>query len=183
MSEQTNAQKIAAWRDEHPDERIDGLRLCDIIGTADLRYANLRDANLRGANLEGANLRGADLRGANLWGADLWGADLWGVDLRGANLWDADLWGGMPLSTPSGPGYLVPTPDGWRITVGCWLNKTLDDLRALIADEVKWLESAGEERERRRPILAAVLALAEAHAAYYADQLDAVVAKWGGRDD
>ena len=102
-----------------------------------------------------------------------------GANLRGANLRDANLWGGLALSTPSGSGYMIPTRDGWRITIGCWTNKTLDDLRALIADETEWPEAAGPERERRRPILAAVLALCEAHSVYHADKLDAVVQKWG----
>ena len=90
---------------------------------------------------------------------DLQDADLRNADLRGANLW-----GGLPIQAgSSGSGYLVPTPDGWRITIGCWADKTLDDLRDLIADRVEWPEAAGAERDRRRPMLAAVLALCEAH--------------------
>ena len=184
----TNAQKIQAWRVANPDTRLNEKLLLEILGLktlrgadlrgADLRYADLRYANLWDADLRYANLRGADLWGANLRGADLWGANLRDADLWGANLRDADLWGGLPISTPSGSGYLVPTPDGWRITIGCWGSKTLTDLADLIADKTEWPESTGEERERRRPILAAVPALAEAHSVYHADKLAAVVAKW-----
>ena len=110
-----------------------------------------------------ANLRGADLRGADLWGANLWGANLSGA---------------MPISTPSGSGYLVPTAEGWRITIGCWRDKTLDDLRALVAGD-DWPESTGAERERRRPIMAGLLALCEAHVVYHRAVVPALAAKWG----
>ena len=110
---------------------------------------------------------------------NLGGADLGGADLRGADLWGAGLRGGMPISTPSGDGYLIPTPDGWHITIGCWRNHTLEDLRALIADKTEWPEATGEERERRRPILAAVLALAQAHTEYHADIVQTLAKKWG----
>ncbi|MFL0711626.1 MAG: pentapeptide repeat-containing protein [Microcella pacifica] len=168
---------------------------------ANLWGADLRDANLWGANLRGANLWGADLRDANLWGANLWDANLWdanlrdanlrgadlrdanlrGANLRGADLRGANLWGGMPISTPSGSGYLVPTAEGWQVTIGCWRNHSLDDLRALVETDADWPEATGAERDRRRPILAAVLTLCEAHAVYHADKLAAVVEKWGAK--
>ena len=102
-------------------------------------------------------------------GADLGGADLGGADLRGADL------GALTFSAgPSGDGWLIrldaegkATVDGeWTISIGCWLNKTLDQLRDLIEDKVPWPEAEGAERERRRPYLRAVLALCEAHIAY-----------------
>ena len=135
------------------DARANGLR-------PDLRYANLRDANLRNANLRNADLRNANLRDA---------------DLRRANLW-----GGMPVQAgSSGNGYLIPTPDGWRITIGCWWNKTLDDLRDLIEDRVEWPDASGEERERRRPMLRAVLALCEAHIGQQPESIITdLAAKW-----
>jgi len=147
--------------------------LCDLLGTANLWGADLGGANLRDANLEGANLEGADLRNADLRGANLRDANLDGADLRGANLW-----GAMSISTPSGSGYLVPTAEGWRITIGCWRGKTLDDLRTLVAGD-DWPESKGDERERRRPVMAGLLALCEAHVVYHADVVPALAAKWG----
>ena len=84
----------------------------------------------------------------------------------------------MPISTPSGEGYLIPTPDGWHITIGCWRNHTLDDLRALIEDRAEWPEATGTLRERRRPILAAVLTIAEAHTEYHADIVQTLAKKW-----
>ena len=47
---------------------------------------------------------------------------------------------------------------GWKITIGCWANKTLEDLRAIVEGD-DWPESKGVERERLRPIMAGVLAL------------------------
>ena len=105
--------------------------------------------------------------------------DLLGTaDLGGANLWGANLGGAMSISTPSGSGYLVPTAEGWRITIGCWPDKTLDDLRTLVAGD-DWPESTGAERERRRPVMAGLLALCEAHVVYHAAVVPALAAKWG----
>ena len=161
---------------------------------ADLRGADLREvnlwgadlwgANLRGADLREANLRGANLREANLRGADLRGADLRGADLRGANLWGANLWGaewhGLRIDgLPSGQVTLMPTPDGWDLTIGCWQHHTLADLTALIAGEIKPPEARGEEIARRRPSWTAVLALCEAHAGMHPDVIAALAAKWG----
>lgn len=123
----------------------------------------------------------ADLSCADLLGADLSDADLSGADLLGATLWGANLWGGMAISTPSGNGYLIPTPEGWRITIGCWRHHTLDDLADLIYDRADWPEATGKERERRRPILAAVHALATAHAEYHADKITTLAKKWGSK--
>ena len=156
------------------------LRRADLYG-AYLSRAYLRGANLRRADLSRANLSRAYLYGANLYGADLRGADLCGADLRGAYLSGADLSRADLDSTdgfafdagPSGYGWIIPITGGkhdqrgqWRITIGCWRDHTLADLRAIIADEVDWPEAEGEERERRRPYLRAVLALCEAHLAY-----------------
>ena len=165
----TNAEKIAAWRQANPDTVLDYPLLCEILSLADLRYANLTNANL-----SDANLRYADLRNANLWNANLRVANL-----TGANLSYANLPGYLPLSTPSGAGWLIPTPDGWRITIGCWRDRTLNDLQDLIADRTEWPEATGDERERRRPILAAVLATAHAHTEYHAGIVPALANKWG----
>ena len=133
----------------------------------------LKTARAKGVrpSAPGANLRSADLRCANLRSADLYGANLYG----------ADLWGGMPIqAAKSGSGALVPTPVGWRLSIGCWQNHTLEDLADLIADRVKWPDAEGEERERRRPMLKAVLALCEAHIAQQPEGIIADLAeKWG----
>ena len=110
--------------------------------------------------------------------ADLSGADLSGADLQVANLSNADLRGRMSLNTPSGAGYLIPTPAGWKITIGCWANKTLEDLRAIVEGD-DWPESKGVERERLRPIMAGVLALCEAHAEYYSEIVSGLAKKRG----
>ncbi|MGC0144429.1 pentapeptide repeat-containing protein [Pseudactinotalea sp. Z1732] len=133
---------------------------------ADLRGANLRGADLRDANLRGANLRGADLRGANLRGANLRGADL------------RDAVGGILQITGLHPyqATLVPTCHGWRLTIGCWTG-TVQDLRTLIASDDDWPEARGEEVARRRPLLAALADVCDAHAAAHAADL-AAVAHW-----
>ena len=187
------------------DLRHASLRGADLRGanlrSADLRQANLRQANLRyadlfGADLRGSNLRDTDTRDGDLRCSDLSDANLFGVDLRGANLSDADLrgadlrdtnlrgadrWGGLSIEAgASGDGFMVPTPGGWSITIGCWSDNTLDDLRDLIEDRADWPEARGEERERRRPMLRAVLALCEAHIAQQpADLIDNLRERWG----
>ena len=50
------AEAIAAWREAHPNERLD-------LQKADLDGLNLRRANLQGANLQEARLQEADLQG------------------------------------------------------------------------------------------------------------------------
>ena len=144
----TNAEKISAWRQANPHTVLSAQLLCELLSLTDLWHADLRHANLSGANLRDANLSGANL------------------------------WGGMPISTPSGDGYLLPTPDGWRITIGCWSDRTLDELRDLIEDRAEWPEATGTLRERRRPILAAVLTIAEAHTEYHADIVQTLAKKW-----
>ena len=146
---------------------------------ANLSWANLRGANLSWANLSGANLSGANLSGADLYGANLSGANLSWANLRGANLSWANLSGALGGilridGLPSGQVTIIPTVDGWRIKVGCWGWGTLDALRDLIAG-TDWPDAEGAEQDDRRPGLAAVLAIADAHAAYHTDTLAAVV--------
>ena len=192
----------------YADLRNSDLRYADLTG-ANLRYADLRWCNLSGANLSGANLRDADLTGANLRDADLTGAnlrdaDLTGADLRGADLHDADLTGAdlrrcnlryahldgadlrgvepssiAAFTTPSGCGWIAPTPDGWQVSIGCWKFHTLDDLRALVeAPDTEWPEARGEECARRRPVLRGLLAWLEAHANYYAEGVAQLRERW-----
>ena len=149
---------------------------------ANLSWANLSGANLRWANLRWANLRWADLRWANLSGADLSGANLSGADLRWADLSGANLSGasGGLLGIdglPSGSTRLTPTPDGWSLRVGCWVG-TPDTLRDLIAG-TDWPEAHGTEQARRRPGLAALADLCDAHIAAHPDVVPALAEKWG----
>lgn len=169
------------------------LRYADLTGAdltgANLRYADLRGSGLRGADLSGANLRYADLTGANLRRCNLRDADLTGADLRRCNLRyahldGADLRGVEPLSiaafaTPSGRGWIAPTPDGWQVSIGCWKFHTLDDLRALVkAPDTEWPEARDEECERRRPVLRGLLTWLEAHATYYAKDVAQLRERW-----
>ena len=177
------------------------LTRADLSG-ANLRWADLRWANLYGANLRGADLRWANLNGANLIWADLCGADLSVADLRGANLRGANLRGanlseanlnganrvrasGGVLAIdglPSGSVRLTPTPGGWALRVGCWGDGTATygpaALRDLIAG-TDWPEAEGEEQDRRRPGLAAVADLCDAHAAANPDLIADLAKRWG----
>ena len=177
----TNAEKIDQWRSQQPGKRITTDIIRDVLGLESLRGADLCGANLRGANLSRADLSRADLCGANLREAYLRGANLSRADLTWADLSWAKLGGAITFTNlPSGDGRLIPTPDGWQITIGCWRHKTLDDLRALIADETEWPEATGAERERRRPILAGLLAMCEAQIAAHPDIVNELVRIHGG---
>lgn len=50
----TNAEKITAWREANPDERLTAAIIREVLGRDDLRNADLRNADLRGADLRGA---------------------------------------------------------------------------------------------------------------------------------
>ena len=149
---------------------------------ADMHGANLRGANLSGANLRGADMHGANLRGANLSWANLRWANLRGANLRGANLQGAA--GGLLAidGLPSGSVRLAPTPDGWALRVGCWGDGTAtygpDALRDLIAG-TDWPEARGAERDRRRPGLAALADLCDAHIGMWPNLVPGLAEKWG----
>lgn len=167
MNTKTNAQKIQEWRDAHPGTRLNQAALRDLVG-ADLTGADLSRANLLWADLSGADLRRADLRRA---------------DLFGANLSGADKWGGLRLDgLASGQVTMVPTPNGWVLNVGCW-SGTVDELEALASGDEGWPEAVGEERERRRPGLLALVPVLRAHQEYHHDKLVVVQEKWGNDDD
>jgi uncharacterized protein YjbI with pentapeptide repeats len=154
---------------------------------ANLSGANLTGANLTGVNLTGANLTGANLTGANLTGANLTGANLTGANLTGANLTGANLTGasGGVLAVdglPSGPVRLAPTPDGWSLRVGCWGAGTATYSPAALRDLIAgtdWPEAEGDEQDRRRPGLAAVADLCDAHAAANPDLIANLAKRWG----
>ena len=91
----------------------------------------------------------------------LYRADLREADLRGASV-------SHPLlscDTPSGRLTLVPLHDHWHLRIGCWTGTT-DDLRTLIAGD-DWPEAEGAEQDKRRPVLAAIADLVDAHIAYH----------------
>ena len=166
----------AQGRGERPNLRGADLTGADLTG-ADLTRADLSGANLRWANLNGANLYGADLRWANLNGANLSEANLNGANLYGAS-------GGVLAidGLPSGSVRLTPTPGGWALRVGCWGDGTATygpaALRDLIAG-TDWPEAEGEEQDRRRPGLAAVADLCDAHAAANPDLIADLAKRWG----
>ena len=101
---------IAAWRNEHPNERLD-------LSAADLHDADLREADLREADLTDADLTQADLSGAYLNDAELSQADLSGANLRNAHLLEADL----------SEGKLFRAELSWAVLAGAGLSAA--DLR------------------------------------------------------
>lgn len=144
----SNAQLITDWRAAHPREQLTTAALIGLCG--DLRGADLSEADLSRADLRRACLRGADLRGAYLSGTDHEHI--------------------MPINAgASGRGALYPQADGWRISIGCWKHRTLDELDDLLADRTEWPEATGAERDRRRPLLAAIRATCDA----FIDQMPA----------
>ena len=176
----TNAEKIAAWREENPRKTLNAGVLLSILEVAHLHNADLRDANLRGANLRCSDLWGADLRDADLRDADLRDADLRDANLRDANLRDADLRVLTVDGLPSGRVALIPTCDGWDLNVGCW-SGSVSDLEELIATNEGWPEASGEECDRRRPGLQALIALCLAHMDANTDIITELTDRWGDR--
>lgn len=77
---------------------------------------------------------------------------------------------------PSGEMILFPTPEGWRLHVGCW-EGTTDELRELIAGD-DWPEARGVEIERRRPYLEAALLLVDLHIANNPDVVTSLAERW-----
>lgn len=135
-----SAEAVRRWRTAHPGETLTANALREALDVS-LYRAALREADLRGANLSWANLYGADLRGASV---------------------------SHPLlscDTPSGRLTLVPLHDHWHLRIGCWTGTT-DDLRTLIAGD-DWPEAEGTEQDKRRPVLAAIADLVDAHIAYH----------------
>ena len=139
----------------------------------DFQGANFRDSDFRDATLWGANLQHADFRGANLLEADFWGADLRGVK------------GGILQVTglhPHHQAIMVPTTDGWLLRIGCWQGTT-QGLRDLIAKDDGWPSARGEQITQRRPLLASLADMCDAHAAAHTAELYAVIAKWGTKEN
>ena len=124
----------------------------------------VREAQGRG---ERPNLRGANLSEANLNGANLYGASGGVLAIDGL---------------PSGSVRLTPTPGGWALRVGCWGDGTAtygtSALRDLIAG-TDWPEAEGDGQDQRRPGLAAVADLCDAHAAANPDLIADLAKRWG----
>lgn len=155
--------------------------------TPDLWKADLSGANLTRANLCWVDLRGVDLHGANLYEADLYGADLRWANLHEANLSGANL-SGANLTRTAWDGFyvdgihpycclLVPTPNGWTVTIGCW-SGTVAELRALISRDDGWPEATGDQIAERRPRLMAFCDLCDAHIAAHPGVIDDLAARW-----
>ena len=158
-------------RGEAPDLREASLR------GADLSEVSLSGANFTDADLRGASLRGADLSEANLRYANLRGAYLSGANLRGANLSRA-AWNGFCVDgIHPYRCLLVPTPDGWTVTIGCW-SGTVAELRALISRDDGWPEATGDQIAERRPRLSAFCDLCDAHIAAHPGVIDDLAARW-----
>lgn len=172
---------------------------------ANLWGTNLRDAYMADANLTKANLMDAHLRGVNLWGADLTSANLLGAnlmdaDLTNANLTDADLTGANLTYSTGGvaqinnlypyPATLQPTPNGWYVrlqpTLSGWYVLAsgwcgpLEELREITTsnNDDDWPEALGEECERRRPLLQAILSVFDAHVANHPDIINELNDLW-----
>lgn len=163
-------------RGKTPDMHGADLSGADLY-EADLRGANMRRADLHVADLHVADLRGADLRGVDLRGADLSWVDLRGVDLHEANLCGA-LWDGLCIDgVHPYRCLLVPSPDGWEVTVGCW-SGTVTQLRCLIASDDGWPEATGDQISERRPLLSAFCDLCDVHMAAHPGVIDDLAARW-----
>lgn len=140
------------------------------LARANLAHAKMRYANLYGANLTNANVTRTNLVGATLRGAYLYGANLTGVVLRGADLRNVTMTGLFLDGLPSGDLMFTPTPDGWRLTIGCWFGTT-EELRAMISNDDGWPEAEGEDIDIRRPMLEAAATMCDAYAAAHPDDL------------
>ena len=190
----TNADKIQQLLNGNPDTQITEQILRDMLGVdslygADLTGANLRGANLWDANLTDADLTDADLTGANLRGANLRGANLTDADLTGAKLTDANLTGADLTGSTGGVAQVnniypyaattQPTPDGWYVRVGCWYGALANLHKIATSDnDEDWPEATGTERERRRPLLKAILTVFDAHVSSHPDIIDDLAKRW-----
>lgn len=172
-------------------EDLSGVDLSEVnLRNADLQMANLRGADLRGANLSGAQLTMTDLSGADLFGAKLISADLFGAKLHGTNLISADLHGaslhgadGTGLlrldGLPMGQATLVPTWQGWTLTVGGWKG-TVEGLRDSIT-KGDWPVPEGENQYLHRRELELLADLCYIHIARHPGLIAGLDDRWGGK--
>ena len=160
--------------------KIPDLNGADLSNVA-LDGANLTGVQFFGANLYRASLRWADLTGADFRWANLRGAKLYGANLRGAKLYGADLrvmlWSGFYVDgLHPYRCLLIPTPEGWTVTIGCWTG-TVAELRTLIAGD-QWPEASGDEIIRLRPLLVAFCDMCDVHMAAHPTVIDDLAEIW-----
>ena len=72
---------------------------------------------------------------------------------------------------------LVPTPNGWVLTIGYWKGST-DELRELIAKYEDEDAHLGEGIGENRPILKAIADFCDAHIAHHAGLIDDLAKRW-----
>ncbi|WP_455951387.1 pentapeptide repeat-containing protein [Arcanobacterium haemolyticum] len=175
MNQKTNAQKIQEWRKNNADTRLTEDLLKQILeletlADADLTFADLSFADLCYANLSFADLTFADLCYANLDSANLCGANLSLVYyiLQISNFYKYQ-------------AIFKPTPDGWKITIGCWTG-SIEELRTLADKDDGWPESTGKKIIENRPRLHLIADMCEMHMARFPGYIEKLAEKWGGNE-
>lgn len=170
------------------EDLSDTSMACADMYSAQFNRANLRNVYFRETNLVRAQLDEADLTRANFGGADLRGASLHLANLtRVRGLGVANLhgvaWDGLQLhGLPSGSLVLYPTPEGWRVDVGCWTNGTPDGLQKIAdsTDPDDWPEADEEDIPERSAYLNAALKLVYLHIGLHHDRgtIQALADRW-----
>lgn len=149
-----------------------------------LKHATLRDGCFNRANFQNSDLYGANLAGTQLCNANLTYANLHGANLTDIDLYNADLrnthWDGLRIDgLDSGVLDFYPTPNGWQLSIGCWENKTIEDLEHLFeCGDEDWPEASGEERVNRQKLLQATIPLLEAHMTQNNNVIKELEKKW-----
>ena len=123
--------------------------------------ANLSRADLRGANLRGPTCAEPTWRGQPVLEPDLYGADLRETDLYGASV-------SHPLLSRHAKAAGSPSSHSRPLAPA---DRLLDrhhrrPPRTPIAGD-DWPEAEGAEQDKRRPVLAAIADLVDAHIAYH----------------
>lgn len=152
-----------------------------------LRQATLDKSELRRASLYRANLTGVSARDTNLYGANLCMSEMRLINLQDSNLDKSDLdgsnlsgAGGSVLSIVGLHHYqciLKPTPRGWRVDIGCWRDKTVNELQELINGD-KWPSAIGAEVDDLRPRLQTFINMSHAHMEAHHEALEIAQRYW-----
>lgn len=145
-------------------------------------FANLSNTNLEATSFIRCNLGSVRLHMATMIGAELTGSDLYMARTSGT-MFTSDHGVGIyaQAGLPSGPVYMFPTSEGWELHVGCWYG-SVNDLEWMISSDEGWPEAEGEECDRRRPGLQALVASLRAHQELYREEHDSIVRYWEARD-